>query len=581
MCVIVLGGLCVGSTASFTAHLLIVQLIRKWFSHIFMVLCIISSLSPCTPPFPNHGHSTHVGSLSASPLAPELTQYSYSPFPTLTTPSYSVSPTTVTTHIDLTAEPHSMQNTNLPQILLQQSRFPRGLLPDTSYHFHAILLETVLAHETTLFTEEELNGFVEHMSLGLTAGNDSCWTPCLHLALLALGSHHLHLGGNAYDPEHSKLDEESLFCRAKRALLDIGEMWRWAEYKTCVILVALCKSFFFHQDNRAEKLTRWAVNVHPEYKEAWAHLGLPGDAQWGHYIWAFSQPHITIVQPPLPIVFHPSGQYPTLGPIDPALYPNSSILAITPSATILSTYKTQTQTQIDFVSRENTVSPLKVHNIPCRSISAPPSLIPSHFSHLSPVPLQSSSSVDIASPPVPIPISIIQTVTLQPYDSSSVYLESESSSESSCRPYAYGNQCGYGYTGYGHESISSGVEVGVNNHGYGYDTPSPSSNLGVNAMSGSTLGSCSGLLGWESTQKRLGSNDSSTKQTNIQTQRAPTRAGANIYHTKFVTFLRTNDDEDESADGERNGEGVVYTSEYKRWYPEHVSFFASYLLPSS
>lgn len=215
-----------------------------------MVLCIISSLSPCTPPFPNHGHSTHVGSLPASPLAPELTQYSYSPFPTLTTPSYSVSPTTVTTHIGLTAEPHSMQNPNLPQILLQQSRFPRGLLPDTSYHFHAILLETVLAHETTLFTEEELNGFVEHMSLGLTAGNDSCWTPCLHLALLALGSHHLHLGGNAYDPEHSKLDEESLFCRAKRALLDIGEMWRWAEYKTCVILVALCKSFFFHQDNR-------------------------------------------------------------------------------------------------------------------------------------------------------------------------------------------------------------------------------------------------------------------------------------------------------------------------------------------
>ncbi|OWZ49024.1 hypothetical protein C356_02524 [Cryptococcus neoformans c45] len=258
------------------------------------------------------------------------------------------------------------------------------------------------------------------------------------------------------------------------------------------------------------------------------------------------------------------------GPIDPALYPNSSILAITPSATILSTYKTQTQTQIDFVSRENTVSPLKVHNIPCRSISAPPSLIPSHFSHLSPVPLQSSSSVDIASPPVPIPISIIQTVTLPPYDSSSVYLESESSSESSCLPYAYGNQYGYGYTGSGHESISSGVEVGVNNYGYGYDTPSPSSNLGVNAMSGSSSGSCSGLLGWESTQKRLGSKDWSTKQTNTQTQRAPTRAGANIYHTKFVTFLRTNDDEDESADGERNGEGVVYTSEYKRWYPEHI-----------
>ncbi|KGB79947.2 hypothetical protein CNBG_5885 [Cryptococcus deuterogattii R265] len=98
------------------------------------------------------------------------------------------------------------------------------------------------------------------MSLGLTEDNESCWTPCLHLALLALGYHRLHLGGNGYDPEHSKLDEELLFCRAKRELLDTGEMWRWAECKTCVILVAL-------------------LGAHPKYKEAWAHLILPGDAQ--------------------------------------------------------------------------------------------------------------------------------------------------------------------------------------------------------------------------------------------------------------------------------------------------------------
>lgn len=120
------------------------------------------------------------------------------------------------------------------------------------------------------------------MSPALTASNGSCWTPCLHLALFARGCHHLRLGCNTYDLEHPKLDEESLFCRAKRKLLDIGEMWKWAEYRTCVILEALCKSFFF--GIRAEKLTRWAVGVHPEYKEAWAHLGLPEDAQWGRNI---------------------------------------------------------------------------------------------------------------------------------------------------------------------------------------------------------------------------------------------------------------------------------------------------------
>lgn len=39
-----------------------------------------------------------------------------------------------------------------------------------------------------------------------------------------------------------------------------------------------------------------------------------------------------------------------------------------------------------------------------------------------------------------------------------------------------------------------------------------------------------------------------------------------------------NDDEDESVDGERNGEGVVYILEYKRWYFEYVSFFVFYFL---
>lgn len=413
------------------------------------------------------------------------------------------------------------------------------------------------------------------MSLGLTDGNESCWTPCLHLALLALGYHHLHLGGNGYDPEHSKLDEELLFCRAKRELLDTGEMWRWAEYKTCVILVALCKSFFFHKGNRTKKLTRRTVSAHPEYKEAWAHLNLPGDAQWIHYISAFSQPHITIVQPPLPITYHTSRQYHSPTPIDPVLHPKPSVQAIAPSPPI-STYKTQTQ--IDIVPRGNTVSPLKIHINSCRSISAPPSLIPSQLSDSSFASFQSSSSISTSPSLFSFPIGSIQDFTPPLYDPSPVYLESESP----YRPYAYDNDYGHGYDGSGYGYISPSVEVGVNSYGYGYNTPFPSSNLGVYARSGSSSGSSPGPLGWESTQGRLGTKALPTKQTNTPTQHISARAGPPIYHTEFVTFLRQSEDDDEkNGERERDGEGVVYTSEYKKWYPGHVSFFASYLPPSS
>lgn len=412
------------------------------------------------------------------------------------------------------------------------------------------------------------------MSLGLTEGNESCWTPCLHLALLALGYHHLHLAGNGYDPEHPKLDEELLFCRAKRELLDTGEMWRWAEYKTCVILVALCKSFFFHKSNRAKKLTRWTVGAHPEYKEAWAHLILPGDAQWGHYIWAFSQPHITIVQPPLPITYYTSPQYHIPTAIDPVLHPNPSIQAISPSPSI-STYKTQTQ--ID-VPRGKTVPPLKIHINSCRSTSAPPSLIAAQLSDSSLASFQSSSSIPASPPLLPFPIGTIQNLISPSYNPSPVYLESESSYP----PYAYANDYGHGYDRSGYKYISPSVEVGVNSYGYGCNTPSPSSNIGVYARSRTSSGSSTGPLGWESTQGRLGIEALPAKQADTPTQHISARTGAPIYHTEYVTFLRQSEEDDEkNGEREMDGEGVVYTSEYKKWYPGHVSFFASYLPPSS
>lgn len=81
---------------------------------------------------------------------------------------------------------------------------------------------------------------------------------------------------------------------------------------------------------------------------------------------------------------------------------------------------------------------------------------------------------------------------------------------------------------------------------------------------------------------RLGTEALPTKQTNTPTLHISARTGAPIYHTEFVTFLRQSEDDDEkNGEGERDGEGVVYTSEYKKWYPGHVSFFASYLPPSS
>lgn len=317
------------------------------------------------------------------------------------------------------------------------------------------------------------------------------------------------------------------------------------------------------------------MSAHPEYKEAWAHLNLPGDAQWIHYIWAFSQPHITIVQPPLPITYHTSRQYHTPTPIDPVLHPKPSVQAIAPSPPI-STYKTQTQ--IDIVPWGNTVSPLKIHINSCRSISAPPSLIPSQLSDSSFASFQSSSSISTSPSLFSFPIGSIQDFTPPLYDPSPVYLESESP----YRPYAYDNDYGHGYDGSGYGYISPSVEVGVNSYGYGYNTPFPSSNLGVYARSGSSSGSSPGPLRWESTQGRLGTKALPTKQTNTPTQHISARAGPPIYHTEFVIFLRQSEDDDEkNGEGERDGEGVVYTSEYKKWYPGHVSFFASYLPPSS
>lgn len=73
-----------------------------------------------------------------------------------------------------------------------------------------------------------------------------------------------------------------------------------------------------------------------------------------------------------------------------------------------------------------------------------------------------------------------------------------------------------------------------------------------------------------------------TKQTNTPIQLISAWTGALIHHTEFVTFLRQSEDDDEkNGEGERDGEGLVYTSEYKKWYPGHVGPFVSYLPPSS
>lgn len=102
------------------------------------------------------------------------------------------------------------------------------------------------------------------------------------------------------------------------------------------------------------------------------------------------------------------------------------------------------------------------------------------------------------------------------------------------------------------------------------------------ARSGSSSGSSTGLLGWESTQGRLGTEALPPKQTNNPTQHISARTGAPIYHTEYVTFLRQGEEDDEKmGEREMDGDRVVYTSEYKKWYPGHVSYFASYLPPSS